>query len=81
MTSLGDKLLDLTYPATAMFKGRAFNHSVQKVFPDRQIEDLWIPYFCVTTDITASKMRVHTSGKVACNVDGILKLLVILLVS
>ena len=25
-------------------------------------QDLWIPYFCVTTDITDSKMRVHTSG-------------------
>ena len=26
------------------------------------IQDLWIPYFCVTTDITESKMRVHNSG-------------------
>ncbi len=29
-----------------------------------QIEDLWIPYFCITTDISASKMRVHTTGKI-----------------
>ena len=33
------------------------------MFKDRQIEDLLIPYFCITTDITASKMRVHTSGQ------------------
>ena len=26
------------------------------------MQDLWIPYFCVTTDITDSKMRVHNSG-------------------
>ena len=26
------------------------------------LQDLWIPYFCITTDITESKMRVHTSG-------------------
>ena len=25
-------------------------------------QDLWIPYFCVTTDITESKMRVHSAG-------------------
>ncbi len=33
------------------------------MFHDRQIEDLWIPYFCVTTDITSSRMRVHTNGE------------------
>jgi lysophospholipid hydrolase len=26
------------------------------------IEDCWIPYFAVTTNITWSKMEVHTSG-------------------
>lgn len=25
-------------------------------------QDLWIPYFNITTDITASTMRVHTDG-------------------
>ena len=33
------------------------------MFDDKQIEDLWLPYFCITTDITSSKMRVHTNGK------------------
>lgn len=28
------------------------------------MQDLWIPYFNITTDITASAMRVHTDGKV-----------------
>lgn len=42
--------------------GRAFNQAIEVVFKDKQIEDLWLPYFCITTDITASKMRVHTSG-------------------
>lgn len=27
------------------------------------LQDLWIPYFTITTDITASAMRVHTDGK------------------
>lgn len=27
------------------------------------LQDLWIPYFNITTDITASAMRVHTDGQ------------------
>lgn len=27
------------------------------------LQDLWIPYFNITTDITASAMRVHTDGR------------------
>ena len=42
--------------------GRAFNNLLRKTFGEKQIEDLWLPYFCITTDITDSKMRVHTSG-------------------
>lgn len=62
MTSMVKAVLDLTYPITSMFSGARFNSSVCSVFKDRQIEDLWIPYFTITTDITASAMRVHTDG-------------------
>ncbi|XP_012992269.2 patatin-like phospholipase domain-containing protein 7 isoform X1 [Esox lucius] len=62
MGSLFKKLFDLTYPVTSMFSGASFNNSVRAVFKDKQIEDLWIPYFSITTDITASSMRVHTDG-------------------
>uniref|UniRef100_A0A8C4WPE1 lysophospholipase n=1 Tax=Eptatretus burgeri TaxID=7764 RepID=A0A8C4WPE1_EPTBU len=62
MKSVFKKVLDLTYPITSMMSGAAFNKSIEKVFKDKQIEDLWIPYFNVTTDITASCMRVHTDG-------------------
>jgi len=44
--------------------GAAFNETIEEALLDVQIEDLWIPYFCITTDISASKMRVHTSGKI-----------------
>ncbi|XP_036604522.1 patatin-like phospholipase domain-containing protein 7 isoform X1 [Trichosurus vulpecula] len=62
MTSVLKTVLDLTYPITSMFSGAAFNNSISKVFKDKQIEDLWIPYFVITTDITASTMRVHRDG-------------------
>uniref|UniRef100_A0A669CKF9 lysophospholipase n=1 Tax=Oreochromis niloticus TaxID=8128 RepID=A0A669CKF9_ORENI len=62
MNSVFKTVLDLTYPITSMFSGSAFNTSIYKVFQDKQIEDLWLPYFNVTTDITASAMRVHQDG-------------------
>ncbi|KAG7264399.1 hypothetical protein CRUP_025004 [Coryphaenoides rupestris] len=62
MTSVFKKVLDLTYPITSMFSGAAFNSGISSVFKQKQIEDLWIPYFNITTDITASTMRVHTDG-------------------
>uniref|UniRef100_A0AAX7VRP0 lysophospholipase n=1 Tax=Astatotilapia calliptera TaxID=8154 RepID=A0AAX7VRP0_ASTCA len=55
-------VLDLTYPITSMFSGASFNSGINNVFKSKQIEDLWIPYFNITTDITASAMRVHTDG-------------------
>ncbi|XP_067295136.1 patatin-like phospholipase domain-containing protein 7 [Pseudorasbora parva] len=60
--SIFRKITDLTYPVTSMFTGASFNSSISRVFQDKQIEDLWIPYFNITTDITASSMRVHTYG-------------------
>lgn len=62
MTSVFKKVLDLTYPTTSMFSGAAFNSSLSNLFKSKQIEDLWIPYFNITTDISSSTMRVHTDG-------------------
>ncbi|CAJ0941104.1 unnamed protein product, partial [Mesorhabditis belari] len=63
MCSLWRKIWDLTYAHTAMFTGAGFNQSLSTLFGDREIEDLWIPYFCISTDISTSEMRVHRSGR------------------
>lgn len=62
MTQWGKQLLDLTYPATSMFSGRQFNATIRSTFGEVHIEDLWLPYFTVTTDISSSCMRVHRHG-------------------
>ncbi|CAK1548092.1 unnamed protein product [Leptosia nina] len=62
MTQWGKQLLDLTYPATSMFSGRQFNATIKATFGEVHIEDLWLPYFTVTTDISSSCMRVHRHG-------------------
>uniref|UniRef100_A0A0N4ZFK1 Neuropathy target esterase sws n=1 Tax=Parastrongyloides trichosuri TaxID=131310 RepID=A0A0N4ZFK1_PARTI len=62
MSSIWNKIFDLTYAYSAMFSGSGFNKSIRDIFKDNVIEDCWIPYFCISTDITASEMRVHRSG-------------------
>lgn len=63
MTQWWRQILDLTYPMTSMFSGSDFNQTIKGTLNDTYIEDLWIPYFTVTTDITSSCMRIHTHGK------------------
>lgn len=33
-----------------------------QVLANRQIEDMWLPYYCITTDVSDFKKRVHTRG-------------------
>ena len=51
--------LDLTYPYASWFQGHEFNRSIWKCFGDARLEDLWLPYYCNTTNITWSRMDCH----------------------
>ena len=55
-------VLDLTYPYTSLMTGFSFNSTIEEQLGDVNIEDLWIPYFTVTTDISKSDMKIHDSG-------------------
>jgi len=57
-------ILDLTYPITALFKGAYFNRTILETFSASiDIEDLWVPFYCVSTDITTSRERLHNTGQ------------------
>ena len=62
MGSVWKQIRDLTFPITAYFTGLAFNRIIVSVFEDLKIEDCWLPYFCVTTDLTDSEERTHQNG-------------------
>ncbi|KAG2184472.1 hypothetical protein INT43_000381, partial [Umbelopsis isabellina] len=62
VASVWRQLMDVTYPVTAWTTGHEFNRAIWKCFGDSQIEDFWLPYFTVTTNITYSRMEVHTAG-------------------
>ncbi|CAA7268103.1 unnamed protein product [Cyclocybe aegerita] len=55
-------LSDVTYPIVAYTTGHEFNRSLYKAFYDLHIEDMWLPYFCNTTNIITSRMEIHETG-------------------
>ncbi|KAK1945045.1 Patatin-like phospholipase domain-containing protein 7 [Phytophthora citrophthora] len=62
LSSIFEKLRDLTLPISSFFNGTRFNQSIRAHFYDLSIEDLMLNYFCVSTDIAKSRMSVHRSG-------------------
>ncbi|KAK7058594.1 phosphatidylcholine and lysophosphatidylcholine phospholipase [Paramarasmius palmivorus] len=55
-------LSDVTYPIVAYTTGHEFNRSIYKAFYDLHIEDMWLPFFCNTTNINTSRMEIHDTG-------------------
>ena len=53
---------DLTFSFIAFKSGRKFSSAVRQLCGDIQIEDLWLPYFCISANLNRSELRVHTQG-------------------
>ncbi|EPY50585.1 lysophospholipase [Schizosaccharomyces cryophilus OY26] len=62
MANLWRFVLDLTYPQAAYTTGHEFNRGIWKTFGESHIEDFWLPFYVNTTNITHSRMDVHSSG-------------------
>lgn len=54
-----DPLSDRTLPLVAMSSGRRVSRALRALFGERRIEDLRIPFFCVSTDLTEGSLHVH----------------------
>jgi lysophospholipid hydrolase len=56
---------DLTFPFIAFKTGKMLSNLVRSLFGDTQIEDLWIPYFCISANLNQSELKVHDRGPLA----------------
>ena len=54
--------MDYTYPAVALTTGNSITRQLKKGFGEQKIEDLWINFFCVSTDLNSARQRVHDQG-------------------
>ncbi|MFQ5578816.1 MAG: patatin-like phospholipase family protein, partial [Anaerolineae bacterium] len=53
---------DLTLPLVSMISSRRLNRLSQELFGDTRIEDMWTPYFCVSSNLSRATMMVHRRG-------------------
>ena len=58
------KLFDYTLPSTAVLRGERITNKLQSFIGDIDIEDMWIPYFCVSTNLTHATAEFHDRGTV-----------------
>ena len=60
--STGALVRDFTLPLLAFTSGKAIANILKNSFGDAEIEDMWIPYFCVSSNISRAERAVHRSG-------------------
>jgi NTE family protein len=53
---------DYTLPVVALSKGMRVDDRLQENFGESLIEDLTVPFFCVSTDLASAQSRVHRTG-------------------
>jgi len=56
-------LSDYTLPLISLFRGRRVTNLLRMSFGEREIEDLVLPFFCVTANLTTASADVHTVGR------------------
>lgn len=59
------RLLDYTLPVTALLRGRRISNSIEEGLGGLDIEDVWIPFYCTSTNLTQSRVEVHRRGNAA----------------
>ena len=58
-------LNDYVLPRVSLIRGRKFLNRLKVIFGERRIEDLALPFFCVSTNLTQARTVVHNSGELA----------------
>lgn len=54
--------IDYTIPVVSLAKGGRIATSAEARWGDRDLEDLWLEFFCLSTNLSAARLHVHDSG-------------------
>ncbi|MGH6955706.1 MAG: patatin-like phospholipase family protein [Caulobacteraceae bacterium] len=55
---------DIAFPMIALTRGDKVRERLAQHFGDREIADLWLPFFCVSGNLTTGSYELHRSGVV-----------------
>jgi len=58
------RLMDYTIPTTSIVGSVPLNRILDRIFGSRRVEDLWLPFLCTITDLTAARLVVRDAGPV-----------------
>jgi predicted acylesterase/phospholipase RssA/CRP-like cAMP-binding protein len=70
-------LYDPTLPVSSLLAGKKLDRVMRKLYADADIEDLWLPFFCVSTDLSRAMLVVHDRGslwksvRASCSIPGL----------
>jgi NTE family protein len=56
-------LSDYTLPLISLYAGHRVTRLLRLAFGEKEIEDLILPFYCVTANLTTSNAEVHTVGR------------------
>lgn len=55
---------EFTLPLVSLLSGRRAGRMLKMMFREQRVEDLWLNYFCVSTNLSRAELMVHRSGPV-----------------
>jgi NTE family protein/lysophospholipid hydrolase len=55
-------LIDMTLPYVSLLGGGKLDRVLKWLFRDIEIEDLWLNFFCVSSNLSQAEMMVHQQG-------------------
>jgi predicted acylesterase/phospholipase RssA len=58
-------LLDYTIPVVSLVKGERITRNIARMFAGFDVRDLWLQFFCVSTNLTRARIEVHDRGDLA----------------
>lgn len=58
----GIDLLDYTLPVTSIFRAKKMSDAIDRTFHSHDIEDLLIPFVCLSTNLSQAELVEHRSG-------------------
>ena len=64
-TGIAAMLANFTIPIVSLITGRDAALYLHKMLGDMHIEDLWLPCFCVSANLTRASVHVHKRGSLA----------------
>jgi predicted acylesterase/phospholipase RssA len=55
---------DYTFPITSLLAGADLSTAMREMFGDAQLEDLWLPCFCVSVSLERASQVIHERGPI-----------------